>query len=301
MDWETVRAFRAVAEAGSLSEAARRLDKSQPTLSRWISALEVQIGAPLFDRRSDGLALTALGAALLEPAEAMAEAAGKLELIAAGRSDRLAGVIRITASQIVATYILPDILAELRREEPEIDIELVASDHTENLLRREADIAVRMYRPTQGDVITRKLCDMEIGMFAAPEYIARRGAPRTVEDLAAHDVIGYDRSDLLIEGMRAAGIEVDRSFFAFRSDDQSLCWRMLIAGFGVGFMQIGIGEREPRVTRLPTSHPLPTLPMWLTAHQELRSNPRVRRVFDFLAERLIQHTKLEFREGPDGD
>ena len=273
--------------AGSLSEAARRLGKSQPTLSRWISALETTVGAPLFDRRSDGLHLTTLGSALLEPAAAMAEAAGRLELIAAGREQRLAGVIRITASQIVATYILPAVLTDLRREEPEIEIEVVATDHTENLLRREADIAIRMYRPTQGDVITRKLGEMEIGMFAAHCYLERRGAPQTIEELRDHDVIGYDRSDLLIDGMRSAGMEVDRSFFAFRSDDQSLCWRMVIAGFGVGFMQIGIGMREPAVARLPTPQPLTTMPMWLTAHQELRSNPRIRRVYDFLADRLI--------------
>lgn len=288
MDWEIIRAFRAVAEAGSLSEAARRLGKSQPTLSRRIAALEEQLGAPIFDRAPEGLVLTKLGAALLEPAEAMERAASHLSLIAAGREERLAGVIRITASQVVATYLLPDILTDLRLAEPEIDIEVVSSDQTENLLRREADIAVRMYRPTQEDVITRKIGEMEIGMFAAKSYIARRGAPRSDVELLDHDVIGYDRSTLLIEGLRDVGLQVDRNFFAFRCDDQALCWRMVVAGFGVGFMQVGVGAREPAVERIRTAERIASLPVWLTAHGELRGNPRVRRVYDFLADRIAQ-------------
>ena len=297
MDWETVRAFRMVAEVGSLSEAARRLGKSQPTLSRRIAAIEADIGAPLFERRHEGLVLTATGAALLAPAEAMAAAAGRLELIAAGREERLAGVIRITASQIVATYLMPEILTDLRIAEPRIQIELVASDQTENLLRREADIAVRMYRPTQNDVITRKLGEMQIGLFAAQSYLERRGTPRRIEDLRDHDFIGYDRSTLLIDGMRDAGLQMKREDFAFRSDDQSLCWRMVVAGFGLGFMQEGIGAREPKVVALPSLGPLPTLPVWLTAHEELRANPRVRRVFDFLAERLAAVARQGSRDG----
>lgn len=286
IDWTHLQTFVAVAEQGSLSAAARLLGGSQPTMGRHISALEAELGLRLFERTAGGLELTPSGIDLLEEARRMADAAGRVALAAEGRSESVAGTVRITASEIAATYILPDILTALRAAEPEIDIELVASDRTENLLRREADIAVRMYRPTQGDVYTRKLGELRIGMFAAHDYLARRGMPQSADDLLRHDVIGYDRNDQIIEGFRAAGLDVDRPFFAFRCDNQVVCWRMVVAGYGIGFNQVQIGEAEPRVARLPVDAALPSFPIWLTAHAELKTSRRVRRVFDFLAEAL---------------
>ena len=206
------------------------------------------------------------------------------------RAEAIAGTIRLMASEIVATYILPGILTALRRAEPEIEIELVASDRTENLLQREADIAVRMYRPTQADVFTRKVGDLRVGMFAAEAYVARRGAPQSMEDFHGHDIIGYDRGDENIRGFRAAGLDVGRRFFSFRCDNQVVCWRMVVAGYGIGFNQIAIGEAEPGVKRISIDAELPSLPVWLTAHSELKTSHRVRRVFDFLAEALGQVT-----------
>ena len=213
-----------------------------------------------------------------------------IQLAAEGRAEAIAGTIRVTASEIVAAYILPEIFTALRRAEPEIEIELVASDRTENLLRREADIAVRMYRPTQTEVFTRKVGDLRLGMFAADAYIARRGAPRSFEDLRDHEFVGYDRSDQIIQGFRAAGLQVGRGFFSFRCDNQIVCWRMVVAGYGIGFNQIDIGEAEPGVTRLAVDARLPSLPVWLTAHSELKTSLRVRRVFDFLADGLADVT-----------
>ncbi len=285
-DWTHLQSFVAVAEHGSLSGAARAVGGSQPTMGRHVGALEAELGVRLFERTAGGLELTPTGADLLEYARRMAEAADRFSLAAEGRSEAIAGTIRITASDIVAAYVLPDILTALRRTEPEIDIELVASDRTENLLQREADIAVRMYRPTQADVFTRKVGELHIGMFAAHAYIERRGAPLSLEDFQGHDIVGYDRSDQIVQGFRAAGIEVDREFFSFRCDNQVACWHMVLAGYGIGFNQVRVGEAEPRVMRLQVDAELPKLPIWLAAHSELKTSRRVRRVFDFLVEQL---------------
>lgn len=286
LDWSLLKSFAAVGEHGSLSAAARATQTSQPTISRHISTLEQQIGLRLFDRDINGVALTATGEALMGHVKDMADAAARLSMSLDGKTQNLSGSVRITASRIVATYILPDIITALRALEPEITLEIVASDKTDNLLRREADIAIRMYRPTQSDIIARKVGEHAIGMFARKDYIKRRGMPKTLEDMTHHDFIGYDRDTQIIDGFKNAGMEVDRTFFAFRSDDQVLCWKMVLAGFGIGFNQVKIGEKEPDLVRVMIAGEVARLPIWLAAHTELKSSPRVRRVFDFLAQHL---------------
>ncbi len=286
LDWSLLQSFAAVASSGSLSAAARKLGGSQPTLSRHIAALEMQTETRLFERTPGGLDLTQDGAELYDYALRMANAAEDLRLAREGRAQSLAGTVRLTASAVMATYVLPDILTDLRRDEPEIDIELVASDRTENLLQREADIAVRMYRPTQIDVITRKITDLSSGAFATPGYLNARGTPETIKDLRSHDVVGYDRSDLIIKGFEAAGLKVGRGFFPFRSDNQAVCWQMVVAGYGIGFVLKVVGATEPAVVPILENADIPKLPVWLTAHRELKVSRRVRRVYDFLADRL---------------
>lgn len=285
-DWNHLKSFLAVAETGSLSAAARAVRGSQPTLGRHIAALEAELGVRLFERGGGGLVPTANGLELLDHARRVAEAADHLALAATGRAEAVGGTIRITASEMVATFVLPDILTALRAEEPEIAIELVATDRTEDLLRREADIAVRMYRPTQPDVFSRTVGNLPLGLFAAKTYIERRGMPSAPEDMADHDFIGLDESPLLVDGFRAAGHEVDRRFFSFRSDHQVACWFMVVAGYGIGVAPKHLGWAEPRVTPVSLGVELPTLPLWLTAHSELKTGRRVRRVYDFLADRL---------------
>ena len=291
IDWNYLRSFVMVSEHGSLSAAARATGSSQPTLSRHIATLESQLNERLFERNGSGVAHTDAGMRLIDQAKRMADAADHISLMAGGLQEKLGGTIRITASQVVATFVLPDILSRLRREEPDIDIELVASDRTDNLLRREADIAIRMYRPTQADVITRRVADLAIGMFAARSYIDRKGTPAVVTDLLEHEVIGYDKNDAIVRGLAAAGLTVDSDFFAFRSDDQVVCWHMVVAGFGIGFNQIDIGLAEPRVARIETEDPLPALPVWLTAHSALGTSRIVRHVYDFLAASLANVLK----------
>ena len=288
MEWTLVQAFVAVADHGSLSGGAKALKSSQPTMSRHIAELERQLGVHLFDRTGRGLELTPAGTDLLAHAHAMQEAAGRFSLTAGGKAEAIAGPVRITASEIVSSFVMPDVLVALRRAEPEIDIELVPSDRTENLLQREADIAVRMYRPTQADVITRRVGDLKLGAFASDAYLAKRGMPQSFEGIAAHDVIGYDKSDQMIDGFKQAGYPVERDFFSFRCDDQVVCWQMVLAGYGIGFNQLNIGMDTPGITRLLPEIPLPALPVWLTAHAELKTSRRVRRVYDFLAGALAK-------------
>ncbi|WP_333712614.1 LysR family transcriptional regulator [Yoonia sp.] len=282
LDWALVQAFLAVAETGSLSGASRVLGTSQPTLGRQIKAIEARLGVELFHRQPRGFALTETGAALVAPAQAMRDAVRRISLQAAGRQMRLAGTVRITASVAFSVFHLPDIIARIRALEPQIAIELVPSDSTSNLLYREADIAVRMFRPTQLDLITKHLGDVTLGFFAAKSYLDARGRPATLDDLLAHDVVGYDAAPDIVDGFRSAGADVTRDFFKVRCDDNMAYWALLRAGCGIGIAQRIIGQADPVVEELDLSFALPVLPVWLTAHAAMRQTPRVRRVWDLL-------------------
>ncbi len=287
LDWSLIQSFLAVAETGSLSRAARQLGVSQPTVGRQIRQIETDLEVSLFSRQPRGLALTDTGSALLPHARIMADGLRALSLTAAGRSEKLSGPVRITASVFTAQYQLPPILAKLRAEEPDISIDLVASDRTENLLYREADIAVRMYEPTQLDIITRHLGELELGIYAAKTYLERVGRPRSFEDMFQFDLVGYDQSDDILRGMRDLGFEAQREWFTTRCDHHAAYWELIRAGCGVGFAQVCIGETQPEVERLFAEFPLPTLPLWLAAHEAVRSTPRIKRVWDALAAGLL--------------
>lgn len=289
LDWSLVQTFLAVADSGSLSEAARQLNISQPTAGRQIRQIETALDLELFQRQPRGLSLTEAGTALVPHARQMAEGMHGFSLAAAGRSEKLSGPVRITASVFTAQHHLPPILARLRQEEPEISIDLVPTDRSENLLYREADIAVRMYRSEQLDIVTRHLGELELGLFAARSYLARRGRPETFEAFLEHDLVGYDRSDLILRGMREMGVEAQRDWFATRTDHHSVYWEMIRAGCGIGFAQLNVGAADPTVEQILPEMPLPTLPLWLAAHEAVRHTPRIRRVWDALAEGLKPH------------
>lgn len=277
-----MQAFLAVAETGSLSAAGRHLGTSQPTLGRQIKAIEAQLGAELFHRRPRGLALTQTGAELVSPAKAMQEAVRQISLTAAGQQARLDGTVRITASVAASVMHLPPIIASIRKLEPQIAIELVASDESRNLLYREADIAVRMYRPTQLDLVTQHIGDIPLGVFAARSYVDARGVPQSAEDLLMHDFVGYDTNTSILDGFRDAGMNIDRDFFKIRCDDNIAYWELVRAGCGIGFSQADIGRADPQIVEIDLGFPLPTLPVWLTAHEAMRRTPRIRRVWELL-------------------
>ncbi|MBL4813655.1 MAG: LysR family transcriptional regulator [Rhodobacteraceae bacterium] len=285
-DWALMRAFLAVGEEGSLTAAAQSLGASQPTLGRQIRELEAQLGAELFHRQPRGLVLSELGQSLLGPARAMRDAAQQITLRAAGQQQKLAGTVRVASSIAVATYHLPEILAALRIKEPQIAIELVPSDDSSNLLYREADIAIRMYRPTQLDLITQYLGEVRLAAFAARSYLARHGTPRSVADLQDHDFVGFDQSTEIIDGLIAAGLPATRDWFGMRCDNQIVYWQMVRAGCGIGFSQASIGQHDADMVEILHDISLPKLPVWLTAHEAMRQTPRIRRVWQALAEGL---------------
>lgn len=282
-DWTLIRSFLAVAEAGSLSGAARATGISQPTLGRHIQAIETTLQIALFARTAQGQALTEAGQALLPAARAMQTAAAELALAAKARATGIEGTVRLAASRVVSHAILPPILARLRDEEPGIQIDLVPSDTSENLLFGEADIALRMYRPTQVDLVARHIADLQLGLFAAKSYLDRKGRPASVEDLMRLDFVGQDRMDQIIRVMAGLGVNVDRSFFPVRCDDPLTYVELVRAGCGLGGLLCRLGDTDPLLERIDLIADLPSLPVWLTAPPRLRQSPRLRRVWDALA------------------
>ncbi len=289
IDWSLVRAFLAVAEKGSLSAAGRLLGTSQPTLGRQVRQLEDLLGQVLFHRKPKGLELTANGQSLLEPARIMHRAMIEIELTAAGQQTEATGTVRITASDTVSVYILPPILAALHADHPGIRIDVVPSDSSENLLFREADIAVRMYRPEQLELVARHLGDFPLGLFASRSYLQKAGRPRTIADLFDHPVIGYDRNEEIIRGMQERNMPASRDMFAFRCDSHTVGWEMVRAGCGVGFGMKALGALHDDVEDLDFDIDLPSLPVWLATHQALRHTPRIAVVWEALASGLKPH------------
>ena len=283
LDWTLIRSFLAVAEAGSLSAAARATGISQPTLGRHIREAEAALNLRLFTRFAQGLKPTEAAQALLGPARAMRQAAAELALAAAGSATGIAGTVRITASRVASQAILPPILARLRQEEPGIQIDLTPSDTTENLLMGEADLALRMYRPTQLDLVAQKLADLPMGLYAARTYLDRHGRPTTPDDLTRLDFIGQDRDTQIIRAMTAMGIPVSRTFFPVRTDDALVYQDLIRAGCGIGGLLRLIGDADAGLERIDRLVALPTLPVWLVAAPALRQSPRLRRVWDLIA------------------
>jgi len=285
-DWALVRSFLAVLDAGSVTAAARRLGAQQPTLSRHVAELEAQLGAPLFERTGRGVTPTAAALAIVDAARRMEDAALAVARSLAGARSAARGVVRVTASQVAATWLLPAILARLQRAEPEIEIELVASNELTNLLRREADIAVRMVRPAQSSLIARKLGDIEIVAAAHKAYLAKAPPLKSLDDLAAHRLIGYDRDETIVRGAERMGVALARPDFALRTDDQVAYGRLVAEGAGVGFVARYNLRHWPGVVVVPPGVVAGTLPCWLAVHREIRANPLVRTVYDVLAREI---------------
>jgi DNA-binding transcriptional LysR family regulator len=285
-DWALVRSFLAVLDAGSLMGAARTLQAQQPTLSRHIAELEAQLGLPLFERTGRGVTPTAAALAIADAARQMQGGAEQLARTLARSREATGGTVRITTSDVAATWLLPRVLAELRAAEPAIQVELVASNTVANLLRREADIAVRMLRPTQGSLIAKKLGEIAIWAAAHERYLARAGTPRQPQDLLQHSLVGYDRDETILRGFAALGLPLTREHFAVRTDDQVVYGRLVAEGAGVGFVAAYTLAQCPGVRRVLPMLKIPPFPCWLAVHREIRGSPVVRRVYDFLAQAL---------------
>jgi len=285
-DWSLWRSFAAVVEHGSLSAAARAIGLSQPTLGRHIEALESALGLSLFERTLTGFRPTAAALRLTEPVRRARAALAEASLAAEGATSDLAGTVRLTSSTVACSYVLPPMLLQLRLQFPEIALELVPSDSAENLLLREADIAVRMFRPTQLELITKRLGDIPIVPCAHETYLARRGTPKALAELVDHDVLGFDRSDMIIVAAREMGFLLTRDDFAVRTDSQTTHWELCKAGLGIGFAQAGLVHDTPGMVAVMPDFSTPPLEIWLTTHKELFTSPRIRAIYDRLAELL---------------
>ncbi len=295
-DWNRARAFFVTAEEGSFSAAARALGMAQPTIGRQISALEEELGVTLVERVARGIELTPTGLELVEHVRAMSEAATRVSLTAAGQSLSLEGTISITASEVISAYILPPIVAKIRSEYPGIEIDLVASNRAQDLRRREADIAVRSFRPKDPELVARKIRDGYARLYASPAYLERLGHPTTSEELSSAEIIGFDRTDALMEGLNALGLSLTAANFPIVTENQLVQWELVKQGTGIGIMMEEIGEPEPRVRRALPDLPAIPVPMWLTSHREVRMSRRVRVVFDLLARELSEASTAQTEE-----
>lgn len=286
VDWNLVRSFAAVAEHGSLSAAARVLGTSQPTLGRHIGELEQALGVVLFRRGRSGYELTGNGAILRTLAGPVQTGMEAFSRAAFGATERIEGTIRITASEIVAALVLPAMLARFAQMEPGIEVEIVATNQVDNLLRRDADIAIRMVRPAQDDLVARKIADIALTACASASYLENFGIPQQPSDLLQHRLIGDDRGDNYIRGFAEHGIKLDRHAFQFRSDNQIVIWQAILAGIGIGIAQAPLVARTSGVKPILPELPLPALPTWLAMHKDVKTAPRVRRTADFLYEEM---------------
>lgn len=281
-DWALYRTLLAVLDEGSLSAAARSLGLTQPTVARHVDALEAALGGDLFVRSQRGLDPTDLAHALRPQAQIMATTAAALVRTASGTLGAVAGTVRISASDVVGVKHLPPILTCLKREHPGLVIELTLSDQLDDLLAREADIAVRMTQPTQTALLAKRLPSVEIGFHAHRDYLDRRGTPVDMMDLARHDLIGYDMETPALRAMAERFAPLDRRGFALRADSNLAQLAAIRAGFGIGLCQTRIALREPVLVRVLPEIALP-LPLWIVMHEDLKTSARFRAVFDALA------------------
>ncbi len=285
-DWNRARAFLVTAEEGSLSAAARALGMTQPTLGRQVAALEQELGVVLFERVAHGLVLTPGGLELVEHVRAMGEAASHVSLTASGQSQNIEGTICISASEVYAVFVLPGIIARLRQLEPRIQVEIIASNSASDLRRREADIALRNFRPTQPELIAKKIKDVSARLYATPQYLESIGSPATPEDLRDAEFISFDSTGMLIQGLNGLGLSLSKDNFPILTESYLTHWALVKQGLGIGIMPEEIGDAELLVERaLPMLEPI-RFPIWLTTHRELNTSRRVRVVFDLLAAEL---------------
>jgi DNA-binding transcriptional LysR family regulator len=286
LDWNQLKAFLETAETGSLSAAARKLGLTQPTLSRQVAAIEQRMGVTLFERVGKAMALTPTGLDLLEHARAMGAAADALGLAATGRSQAIEGVVSVSATDMVAAHLLPPLVQHLREQEPGIVIEVISSNALSDLLRREADIAIRHVKPEQPDLIARLIREASAHFYASEDWVKVHGHPRNAKAAAALPFVGSDRSGRYLAYLQAHGLPLTEANFSCYSDHSVAHWALVRQGMGIGAMMEEIARDTPGVVRVLDDVPPVHFPIWLVSHRELRTSRRIRVVFEALAQGL---------------
>lgn len=304
ISWDYYRTFLSVLRDGSLSAAARELGITQPTVGRHIGALEDAIGYQLFIRSPHGLLPTDAAIALKPYAENLAATAAALMRAASAEVGKIEGAVRISASDIIGVEILPPIIAALQEAHPRLEIELSLSDTLEDLLRREADIAIRMTEPVQDAIVMRYVGNFRVGFHASTPYLEKMGTPLTKEDMAGHRLIGFDRTTPFIRAIvqkirkETPSIpDVDQIPFAIRADSNLAQLSMIRAGAGIGMCQIGLGKRDERLHHVLPEMEIP-LHTWVAMHENLRTSPRCRAVFSALVDGMKAHLKATDPDAP---
>ena len=285
--WELYRTFLEVARDCSLSGAARALGLTQPTAGRHIGQLEAQLGLKLFSRSPQGLKPTPAALELVSHAETMAAASQALRRTASGGAREDRGTVRITASEMVGCEVLPPMLARFRERYPGIALELVLNNRNEDLLRRDADIAVRMVRPRQKSLAARRVGKSPVGLYAHRAYVERFGLPKTPRDLESHCLIGFDRNDRPLKSLQPENPGsmpwlLSPKMFGFRSDNDLAQFAALKCGVGIGGCQHGIARNYPELVPVLAKVIRFELDIWLVMHEDMRSTARIRRLFDHL-------------------
>jgi len=287
--WEFYRSFLAVLTEGSLSAAARALGSTQPTVGRHISALEAAFRQPLFTRSQTGLLPTEAALALRGHAEAMQSTAAALERMATSQGQDIAGTVRISASEVIGVEVLPPALALLRQRHPRLSIELVATNRVQDLLRREADIAVRMTPPQQGQLIARHVGEVVLGLHARADYLAQQGTPMTLAELGRHALIGFDEETPFLRAAAQRLPTWSRDACVLRTDSDLGQLALIRAGAGIGFCQVALARRDELLVRVLAEQVVFRLDTWVTMHEDLRGSPRCKAVFDALVSCLQAH------------
>jgi DNA-binding transcriptional LysR family regulator len=286
ISWELYRSFLGVLREGSLSAAARALGIAQPTVGRHIAELEEALGLPLFTRSQTGLLPTEAALALRSHAEAMGSTAASFRRAAESHGHGVRGTVRVSASEVMGAEVLPPILAKLRQRHPQLTIELVLSNRIQDLLRREADIAVRMTQPKQDVLVARRVADVMVGLHAHKDYLARHGTPKKPEDLSQHSLIGFDEETPFIRMASSKVPGWTRSAFALRTDSDLAQLALIRAGCGIGACQVGIARRDDSLVRVLPRHMELKLETWITMHEDLRGSARCKATFDALVAAL---------------
>jgi DNA-binding transcriptional LysR family regulator len=289
ISWELYLSFLSVLKEGSLSAAARALGVTQPTVGRHIAALEKALGVALFTRSQMGLLPTEVALALRTHAEAMGSTAASLQRTAMSQGEGVRGVVRVSASEIISVEVLPPIIAHLRVQHPSLKVELVLTDRVQDLLRREVDIAVRMMRPDQEQLVARRIGQIELGLYARKDYLDKHGEPRDLNELASHSIIGYDQPSAFIRKAEKSVKGFSRDIFSVRTDSNLAQLALIRCGAGIGVCQVPLAKRDSALKRLLSKSFSLHLDTSVTMHEDLRHSPRCRATFDALVEGLQKY------------
>ncbi len=285
-DWNRARALFVTVEEGSLSGAAKALNMSQPTLGRQISSLEKELGVSLFERVGRGYKITPIGTELYEHVKTMVEAANNISLVASSRSQSIEGRVTISATNAMSAYVLPALIHRLRQKEPGIQVELVSTNAISDLRKREADIAIRNVEPAHPELFLKKLKKTHAYLYANPKYLEKIAPIKKNSDLKKGAFIGFANNYEYIEGLKSIGVELTNKNFHIFSDDHIFHWEMVKQGAGIGIMLEDIGDKEKSVRKVLEKLPPLNVNNWIVAHRELKTNRRIRIVFDYLVEAL---------------